>query len=449
MKLPDEDGFGLEDSDTLRRVRAHADAVDRSLPELSGAEIRQNATMAVLSTGGARGRGPFLAAAAALVIVGGAVVFAFGRSNNTSELQAATPAQAVDANAVDANTEDVETADVDTGGAEPEPEVAPAEPDEDLSETEGEPSPPRSFPDLRPIPVAAADFGAAELRYLPTTDSGFVVASGSRMLLSEAELGPELARPVRIQRVSLPATDPADRRGIVMVMSTYASQAEADALIEAEPTTHGSGEPADITGLAGAWKEVEGFAPHSAGNPMRVIRTLRVRLNAETVLDVAAADVSRTEIEGLVSSLVISEEGLLETPTPPVGFDSAEPVTARSLIDQESVSDYLSLGLVGGNSERVSLDISADLDGLTAADAHFESAAGYGWIEAGLFGETVVSFVGPDVALRLVNYDGQVTVDELVALAAAIEPVDDETWAEQLAIAQLFDAPVAAIPSDD
>lgn len=108
-----------------------------------------------------------------------------------------------------------------------------------------------------------------------------------------------------------------------------------------------------------------------------------------------------------------------------------------------------SLVLVALNGERVDLTISAESGGLSSTGAHFETEAGYGWIETGLFGESVVSFVGPEVTLVLRNYDGQVTAEELVVLAGSVQPVDAETWAEQLAIAPLFDAPVSAGPAGD
>ncbi|MGI9615424.1 MAG: hypothetical protein ACR2QO_21105 [Acidimicrobiales bacterium] len=87
---------------------------------------------------------------------------------------------------------------------------------------------------------------------------------------------------------------------------------------------------------------------------------------------------SRAEIEALVASLAFADDGSLDAPTPPA--------------------------------------------------------------EAGLFGETAVSFVGEDVTLVLRSYNGQVSADELVELARSVERVDDETWAERLSVAPLFDA---------
>ncbi|MEL7207352.1 MAG: hypothetical protein AAGK32_03810 [Actinomycetota bacterium] len=239
----------------------------------------------------------------------------------------------------------------------------------------------------------------------------------------------------------------------MILATTYADEAAADAVIEAEPTTHGiAGEPIDVDGRSGRWLEQEGFAPFSAGNPMRIIGVARIRLDATTVLDIAATDVPRTEIETLISSIALAADGSLEAPTPPAGFDGVEPIEGRSPISamtDPSASDYLSMTLAGVNGEQIDLSISAEEVDADVGSAHFETPTGYGWIEFGLFRETIVSFVGPDATFVLANYDGQVPADELVALAESMQLVDDDVWAERLAIAPLFKAPVSGAPVAD
>lgn len=426
MKLSDGLGSEPEDVEVVRRVGDHADAIDRALPVISGPDIRGALGVTSSSTKVERSRTPFLAAAAAVVVAGGIAATTLGRGGTDTQLEA-TPFESAEVESTD--------------------QTIPVPPPE-TTEPEGGPSE-LDAADMMPIPVAAADFGTAEVRFLPPSDSGFAVASGSRVLLSRGSLEPAVATPTRTQRLAMPTIDPADRRSVLVIVSNYADEAEADAVVEAEPTPGGlAGESADIGGRQGSWHEDEGFAPFSAGNPMRTIRTLRVRLDPTTVLDVVAPDVSRAEIEALVASLTFSDDGSLEKPTPLAGFVADEPIDGWSpsaAIIEPSASDYLSLVLVGVNGEQVDLTISAESAGLSAVGAHFDDDTGYGWIEAGPFRETTVSFVGEHVTLVLRSYDGQVSADELVELARSIQPVNDEVWVERLAIATLFDAPVADV----
>ncbi len=435
---PDE-----RDGDLLRRIKDHAAVVDHALPSISGADVRRSvdATASAATTSGitSRGRAPFLAAAAAMAIVVGAGAVGLSRSS-TSEPLEATPS--TDATPAVVASEPDEVDDV----VDEEVDV-----DDQVDEVEHEPA--ASPPDLMPRPVEAADFGAEEIRYLPSADSGFVVSTGSQVLLSEAELPPEAATPVRWQRVALPASDPSDRRSVIVRATTYADEAAANALIEAEPTSHGvAGEPMDVDGRLGAWHEAEGFAPFSAGNPMRVLGFARVRLDATTVLDIAAPDVSRAEVEQLIASISLAGDGSLELPTAPAGFDTPEPIEGLSPIEtmnRPAASDYLSLTLAGVDGEQIDLSVSLEPAGSDRATAHVDTPTGYGWIEFGLFRETVVTFVGADATFVLANYDGQVSADELIAVAQSMELVDGQAWVERLAIAPLFKAPVSAVPIDD
>ena len=438
MKLSDEAMPEPGDVKIVERVRDHAEVIERAVPVISGSDIRHapTATLTAIDSRLQRSRRPFLAAAAAAVVIvgGGIAAVTLGNDNAGTDTQVEA-ADSLDVTADATNPSTTEAA----AEATTEVDEAPAQEDGPV--------------DMMPIPVTAADFGTADMRLLPPPDSDFTVATGSRLLLSESDIPPAVATPVRTQRVALPTVDPADRRAILIIVSTYADEAEADALIAAEPTAHGSaGDPADIDGLPGAWHEEEGFAPFSAGNPMQTIRTLRLRLDPTTVLDVATPDVSRAEIEALVGSLTFSDDGTLGSPTPPAGFAEAEPIdglSPRAVINDPAASDYLSLTLVGLNGEQVELTVSPETAGLSPAGAHFEDGNGYGWVEAGLFGEKVVSLVTADATLILHSYDGLTSADDLVALARSIEPVDDETWAERLAIAPLYDAPVMAAPIDE
>lgn len=436
MKLSDGTSVEPGDSEVVRRLNEHGDAIERALPSISGSEIRRALPVASSPTRVTRNRTPFLVAAAvaALVVGGGIAMLTLGRADSDTRLEASPTA-----------TTEVEEAE------QPDPET-PTE----VTEPERDPATSTGAVDLTPIPVTPAEFGTAEVRFLPAADSGFAVASGSRVLLSTSDLAPTVATPVRTQRLAMPAADPTDRRAVMVLVSTYATEADVDAFLEDEPTAHGDvGEPADFDGRQGTWFETEGFAPFSAGTPMRTIRTLRLHLDPTTVVDVAAPDVSRAEIEALVASLTFADDGSLESPPAPAGFEEAQPIDGLSpgaVINDPSAADQLSLTLVGANGEQVELTISPDSAGLDPAGAHHEDPSGYGWIEFGLFREVVVSFVSDDVTLELRSFNGQMSADEMLELARSVEPVDDDSWAERLAVASLFDAPVADVgdlPAED
>ena len=464
MKQYDGPQSDHQDGDLLWRIQDHAAVVEGAVPPISGADVRRSVDATATSPTDApatvpattadstsssranRGRAPFLAAAAAVVIAVGAGAFALNRSSDSEPLEvnpAAETIEADDGDEADEVDDGVQAATVDDLEQDPT--------DEPVDEVEQEPT--AGVPDLRPEQVKAADFGADEIRYLPSSDSGFVVSSGSQVLLSEADLSPEAATPIRWQRVSLPATDQTDRRSILVHVTTYVDGAAADALIEAEPTSHGvAGEPMDVAGRLGAWHQVEGFAPFSAGNPMRVIGVARVRLGSASVLDVAATDVPRAEIEQFIASITLTGDGSLEPPVAPVGFDSAEVIDGVSPVEtrsRPSASDYLSLTLVGESGEQVELSVSLEPIDSDETTAHFVTPTGYGWIEHGLFRETIVTFVGANAAFIFANYDGQVAADELITIAESMELVDSEAWVERLAIAPLFKAPVGGVPVGD
>lgn len=403
-----------DDSDVLQRVRIHSAAVDSALPDLVGQDIRKQAALLGTTSIVKRRRTPFLVAAASVVAVGGLAAYGLSKQSETQQIRTS------------ADTTSLTTA-APTSGATSTPSTS----------SSIEPADPLDA--LTPRPVGPGEFGSSELRFLPPADGDFAVSSGAQILMSEADLAPPVALPTRTQRVSLRAADPSDRRGITIEASTFENEAGVDLFLAAEPTAHGTaGEPMAFSGIEGMWSEEEGFAPFSAGNPMRAIVTARVRIGDSTIVDVAAADVSRQEIESLLASLSFDADGNLQSPPAPAGFTAGETIESQRTASAAS-SDFLSMVLVGPDGEQVELGVFAREDESLGAPS---LEVGQSWAETALFGETVVGLVGPDAIFVLTNFDGQVSEAELIALAASLEKVDDATWIERLAIAPLTHNPV-------
>lgn len=414
-----------EESDLLERLKQHGASVDGALPTMTGPRIREDAAMIDDSSVVRRRRTGFLVAAAAVVVLGGVAVWGVNRSTDRQQVGVAADG--------DQTTEST----VDDSSQSPAQSTTTVVEDETQRATTAE----DPMTALLPSQVDAVDFGPPDLRYLPSTDSGYVVASGGHVLLSEANLESPAAVPTRTQRVSMKASSADDRRGIVIIVSTFADTAAADLVVAAEPTARGvAGDPMDFDGITGAWFAEEGFAPFSAGNPMRTIGSARVRIGASMVVDVATADVVREDIEALLASLVFDEGGSLETPVPPAGFSTADPIEGASLLYSAN-EDYLGFTLAGANGEQVELEVLPNVPATRPA-AEFSTASGDGWVETGLFGQTIVTLVRSDVVMVMTNYTGQVSVEELIALGEAIEKVDDVAWVERLSIAPLYRNPV-------
>lgn len=440
----------------IRRVKEHADAVDRKLPKLSGEQIRsgelvqpsdvvRSETELVQVQPSFRSRLPFLAAAAAILAAVGAVVVVNATADDQATQLQAAPAASTDQTTstptpttTEAPTTEATTA-VDT--------TDPAASEENALQDEGADETVDPASAFMAVPVAAEDF-SPDVRYLPNPDSGFVVASGGYVLLGEAVLGGDPLTDARQQRVAMRAEQAGDRRAVLINLSTFETAAEADAVLAAEPTMHGEpGEAVEINGQPGAWSEHEGFAPYSSGNPMHIIRSLRLRYGPTSVLDITAPSVDRVELEAVVSSLVIDADGTLQDVSPPIGFESGTPTEGVHPGQQLSWAgpNFLELSLTGVDGEELEVSISPASVEMDAASV-FESTNGQGWIETGLFGEPMLYVIGPDLTIRVTSYDGQMTIEEMIAVADSIEPVDDATWAERLAIAPLYQSPVMSIP---
>ena len=299
-----------------------------------------------------------------------------------------------------------------------------------------------------PEPAPAAELGPPEARLLPDPASGYRVESVSQ----QSPVAPPTEQPrvqegglePSVEQAAFPATNPADRRAIIAAHSRYTTEADADRafeaaghrlqtpdLIDAGSTTIG-GRPAHYTIMSAA-------PPMAGGAPRHELLTTIVRLDATSILTISLADGTIDQVAVIVESAGVDGDAIVYG-AQPAGFD---PAVARSgptiwQLADETRSDIL--GLVVSNEltgARVGIEIVADPASLDAHPIDPSSAAevrgnGRGYVRYGLFRERSLLWIIDEHVVQLDDYSFVLSDEELVDLAAALTPADEETWSARL-----------------
>ena len=465
------------DVDLDRRLQHLAERLDAAAPAPDGVAVRRAARPA--TTVGAdrssrravsrRGYVLALAAAAGIVIVGAlAVAGGAGDPDRTlvgpatdsadeplthgeqtvADPEAGAPARSGKDSDDRSDEEDAE------GAGEPDAKPVDEDGDQEMTET----GQPEALVDAMPIPVPPDEVGPIEGRRLPDTALGYRLVSAAQVLLSDHDPEGETIDPVSMVRTWIPAADTSDRRSISVVASTFASKADADAAVRAEPTPRGQeGEPIEIDGMVGAYTTEEAFQPMTDGSDRQDLLAIRIRYDEVTVLDVAAVDTPLAELTALVVGAE-ADDGGLEFPIVPTGFGSARSYTHPSVwaLADEHGTDVLSLGFFGPDgSARYSIEIVA-VDGLLddsrvdEAEADVVTEQGVGFVVPGLFRELGMVWIGPDFAAHVVRSGGDGPdsdagrIDELMALSSSLHPVTAADWTAAMVGIQGFHVPVTS-----
>ncbi len=410
------------------QLRALALYWDRQSTSLDGPAIRglapETAGTAGERLGGRRG---YLLAVAAVVVIAaaGGLVLDIADRSTSPDTGTGPAAQANDG---------------DGSGTEPAPSASPST--TAPAPAEDEPSSETTIGFI-PTPIPASELGWPRVRLLPPVASGFAVEAVWELLVEEEaapDQEPAEGEQPRRERTEYLATDPDDRRAVVVLVTTYASPAEADeAMASPHPITPDTIDrgTSEVAGLPASYVRTWASAPRSGGESRHELLVTSVRLEENVVFSVAVPDGTLDQVAEIVSSASRDPGGRTVFDAQLAGFDG--PIVSSDLslddIPGASSSDILGLALRHPTSSAVvSVEIhETDADGIDAATLTrqpdvIEGETGFGYVRRGLFGEQNLIWMRDGLVVTIDHYDRLLTDAELAEFADSLEPVDDATW---------------------
>jgi len=344
---------------------------------------------------------------------------------------------------------------------EPEQQISAFEDESDddtASLSEGEtaaPSPSTTEPDEIPpiedvIPrtASAEDVGPAEARLLPPEDTGYQLLEAAQLLYSEAALGLVPPTP-NLPGLSAFYSDNEGNGSLRLHLATYGEPTDADlAMALAESHPYLQTDLIDENGLSGVWiGNEQGFAPYvGSAADQSTIGTAEIRLDDHRVLTVVGIDLSRELALSLALQLIAAEVDDAFPPAP-AGYTgptiTAGPAFPTFRVDADQLVLTLSDRATGELVEVMvqTADTNASVTE-TGETADVIGATGMGWYDVGLWGGVHVTWVRPDLNVELTSPTGNVSHEQLVALAGSLEMLDESQWIERTAGATLVRTPV-------